>query len=960
MMIHQTAQENKKDKGKAATAISALWLKVLTLTACACCFTGSVQAITVDAGEDMTVCVGEMVTLGGSPTVSGGLSPYTYQWTSSQGGNVGSTANPQITVPSPGASGMITYTVKVTDADGFACEDMVVLTVIEVKEINFTPTSLPADGQSTATASAMVVPPSRTVVWSITDNPANCSINPNTGVVTAGNTPGTITVRAADSEKEDCFIEKPLCVGDAEDCCGEIQGSRTFGPITISIPGGIQSQGTDNNGYCSYMANVGVSIEMEGVFEKTASLQGVSVSWKELPNDPSNYKEVTLTWTGDEPLGSFGIIDANITQISLTVTSSGQLSGTNSFKVKQTADKNVGGIAILKKGTTGTFTYQYSSSSSGFAGTWDFGGITGIKIHLQKSGATIAKITVGSLDAQGNLNNARFMAVTPGVYTTNNFTATLENLDLRMNMNIANPQIEFLGGTGRVRISNMTNTQGTFLLNLTFGANSASATVTMDNISAFGCAVSGSVQTDFDYNFDVLSISGSNISAQHNDFDQAFTGVGFEVKSGSLEKFTIGQLSVKYQNALSFSMMGASYVKAQNKLSFSANLTLPSLQVSVTNFDINTNGGVTIGRAKANINQSPVSLALDISYQTDKFSGSFSGQFTGNVGISGSVQIGAQSTFNYGYFSFGVTTPGIPIGATGLKMRTLSGEFGYNWSSPSSQGGSGSPSQGSTTIGFGMGVGDVANLAILEGYVKLNLGAATSIDVSGDVKVRATAPYYFRGSTSVSYTLGSGLLTGSLSSSLNIPPGNGNMVKLNTGNIGFSVGNNEWSINAGGISGEILSAINVTGSINLQSPLNNLFAITGNISGSVTYDNDFSYTYPSGFDPTNCTTADATDNSVGFGIQGMLSVHLGGAINAALDGDGFTGSIQVSASGNSSMSVKWPCFVTCGYECVDTYNTGLSGMLTVERTSSNTTRLHGTASFSYGNETETGDIDFEL
>ena len=60
----------------------------------------------VSAGADQTSCSGENVTLGGSPTASGGNPPYTYTWTNGASAVPNPTVNP--TVPT-------TYTVTVTD-----------------------------------------------------------------------------------------------------------------------------------------------------------------------------------------------------------------------------------------------------------------------------------------------------------------------------------------------------------------------------------------------------------------------------------------------------------------------------------------------------------------------------------------------------------------------------------------------------------------------------------------------------------------------------------------------------------------------------------------------------------------------------------------------------------------------------------------------------------------------------
>jgi len=68
---------------------------------------------TVNAGTNTTVCDGvTTATIGGSPTASGGLSPYTYTWSPSTGLSSATVANP---IASPTIN--TTYTVSVRDND---------------------------------------------------------------------------------------------------------------------------------------------------------------------------------------------------------------------------------------------------------------------------------------------------------------------------------------------------------------------------------------------------------------------------------------------------------------------------------------------------------------------------------------------------------------------------------------------------------------------------------------------------------------------------------------------------------------------------------------------------------------------------------------------------------------------------------------------------------------------------
>ena len=68
-------------------------------------------SITISAGNNVSVCLGSTVTIGGSPTASGGTAPYTYSWAPAAGLNNTTSSNPTAT-PSTNTQ----YTVFVIDA----------------------------------------------------------------------------------------------------------------------------------------------------------------------------------------------------------------------------------------------------------------------------------------------------------------------------------------------------------------------------------------------------------------------------------------------------------------------------------------------------------------------------------------------------------------------------------------------------------------------------------------------------------------------------------------------------------------------------------------------------------------------------------------------------------------------------------------------------------------------------
>lgn len=74
--------------------------------------------LVVDAGPDQVTCAGSTVLLGGSPTASGGIPPYTYAWAPGTGLSSATVANPTAT-----ATAYQQYILTVTDVAGCSSMD---------------------------------------------------------------------------------------------------------------------------------------------------------------------------------------------------------------------------------------------------------------------------------------------------------------------------------------------------------------------------------------------------------------------------------------------------------------------------------------------------------------------------------------------------------------------------------------------------------------------------------------------------------------------------------------------------------------------------------------------------------------------------------------------------------------------------------------------------------------------
>ena len=109
----------------------------VTVTDATGCVSTSSTTITLhplpdaDGGSDREICSGSAVIIGGSPTASGGIGPYTYTWSPATGLNSATIANPSA---SPAIS--TTYTVTVTDANGCASSAQTSVTINALPQLS--------------------------------------------------------------------------------------------------------------------------------------------------------------------------------------------------------------------------------------------------------------------------------------------------------------------------------------------------------------------------------------------------------------------------------------------------------------------------------------------------------------------------------------------------------------------------------------------------------------------------------------------------------------------------------------------------------------------------------------------------------------------------------------------------------------------------------------------------------
>lgn len=157
------------------------------------------------AGPDKEVCKGNSVTIGAS-----GNSQYCYSWTPEEGLD-----DPHSPMPNASPGQTTVYTVTVTAAN-FEQQwtDQMTVTVFEIKDVHFSKSLVLADGETQVTASAVVTPEDKELVWQLSGDNLGCTIDQSSGLITAGTGIGTVTVQVLDPTQPTCLFRKELVLED--------------------------------------------------------------------------------------------------------------------------------------------------------------------------------------------------------------------------------------------------------------------------------------------------------------------------------------------------------------------------------------------------------------------------------------------------------------------------------------------------------------------------------------------------------------------------------------------------------------------------------------------------------------------------------------------------------------------------------------------------------------------------
>jgi hypothetical protein len=761
------------------------------------------------------------------------------------------------------------------------------------------------DGTASAATGAVYLPTGGTFMWtsSSTDvmisdpTAANPTITLNdTNLLTA-----TIEVKyiiSGVSYTKTAFVKACRC------SCKPITNGIKAGPFDITFNVNPESNTPDGSGMCEYKAaNAAFTMSMVGVISKEAAITDANVSFRR-NCETGALSEVSIGWEGEKDLGTLAyknveLVNLKLKKIAVTVNTNGNVSGSVTINANLPQDKDLTinkGIIMLRKGVNGDITFTFSGGNN-WNGTFDFSGVHDINIDIVKEDKNIAQLKGGNLAADGTFTGT-ISGLVGTSYKSNKFTLTVKQLTADIKIDWTDG-FSIVSGSGELEVSNIKAVEGTITLALQYATGNWTATVGATNIKAFKMVLDELTLTAvFTSDLDLKEVSGK-LKAKHTEFDAKIDIQNFLVKEGKLETFA-GSGEVGYKG-FKFNLISLAYTATPSSLVISAevklNLTGASASLSVDEFKIAEDGTITVKTIKGDFDKTPVSIKITATFNVNRFQGTFSGKFT-SIGLDGSVDVGAEPTYNFGYFALNVHGD-VPLGNTGLKLTTIGGQLGFNYAlnfppPPGGGGGSGNPQQGTYVLGLTIGVADVFNMCEVTANPVIQLGNANvTMSLTGTIKVLKNNTF-FTGSANVTYYLPQNTMKGWVSSVIKVP-GSGFVFSSNNLTVNFDIGGGKLVASGANMGGTMFNKINLTnGTINLNVDLS---GATASLSGSLGGKADASIGYK----------LDYSGSIVNVG--GDISITMNSDVSAAVNESGLSGSftVDVKGEGNASYSMAvWP------------------------------------------------------
>jgi TANFOR domain-containing protein len=677
--------------------------------------------------------------------------------------------------------------------------------------------------------------------------------------------------------------------------------SRKIGPLHVVLNGEVGNKGDCGRNYREYKGKCTAMMKMKNDKGKEVEqvLSEASLSFCEHKNTPGQFDNFQLTWTSPDGITFPDIqgIRVKVTKVDITMNGS-QMTAAMTLAASLEEDKVILDDFILRKGVNGEIVYTLSTDltkDNPFDGNYSLEKLKDINIDFVKNNTNIASLKNAAFNQQGSITGDLTINNKPS-YQTNGFKVSLEEFMLSITTNLNTLTINH--GGGKARVSEITGVEGEIEIEMEydkFGNYKVGLVNDGATFNAYGMEVyEVGLTITMNKRLELTKIEGSG---------KARAGLANQSGNLEIEQFIFEQGKVtqlKAKGDLVYKKFKFELVKSemkQEKLSFTSKVILDKVgKLQVSNFTIDANGNVSIGKIQGDIKNSVLTMKFNATFKEQGFNGSFTGKFH-MVELQGGMDLGVSKTskdidFNYKYYRLAVDAKkGIPLGTTGLQLTKVGGMLGYNYKLTFANNTySGSPYYNHDVMGLTLGISDVANVFALEGSSLVQIGEeSVELNLLGNLSSPRTNPV-ISANLNVNYKMPENIIDGTVGVDVYIPNTTaykGKVFRTNhTSTINFYYGSQKWIVN-GSLSAKLLSAVNFDGSVNFQKGAQSNSVFTGTLNGRAYY------SYSAGFNK----------QLLGLTAEGNLNLDFDSNIYVAVNEQGMSGEIGVNLNGSGSLKV---------------------------------------------------------
>ncbi len=401
----------------------------------------------------------------------------------------------------------------------------------------------------------------------------------------------------------------------------------SFGPINVEMKSKVKNAECQH-GVCQYNVDkVKFGLDFKdkfiGDYHKELNLGTLKYSVRESTGALIAAK---ISWqrTSGGTIKDLGLIDANITQVDLSVDSTGAVNGKVYFTCNMMKDKVISSLLTVKKGAVGDFNFEFKASSKELKGQFDLKGLTNINLELRKGKQVLATLVNGEIDSAGYLTGHVSMRQVIS-YQERGFDLELHKLEANIRLHFGNYDFEFDSILAEGQVGKLPGLKKVFKFEISHARDALRARISeVDSLELFGLSMNvDALFLFFNDQFELTKIYGQNITGQYNRsihqnrLEGKFDIKKIEIRDGKLSLFK-GQGVISYEPYTFINITNGNYNEREKCLSFKAELDLDAggntnINSTISGIKIFQNGDYEIAKVNldAMFNLGPVTIEFD-------------------------------------------------------------------------------------------------------------------------------------------------------------------------------------------------------------------------------------------------------------------------------------------------------------------------------------------------------------